>query len=88
MQFLLLLSALLSAVTGGAFGTARIAEPQAGQAEARLVADVPAERQVLAVAVRLIEPDRGGVAAGADAPPLLDAAPAKPTPLDLVRLNE
>jgi hypothetical protein len=86
MQFLLLLSALLSALTG-VIGASRHAEARTGHTETQVVAEASVPRQVLAVAVRLVELDHGS-AADVPAPPLLSAAPAQPTPLDLVRLNE
>ncbi len=86
MQFLLLLSALLSAFTG-AIGMSRDAESRARQTETQLVAAAPAERPVRAAAVQFVEPDTSPTPDAAVRPPLA-AAPVRAVPLDLVRLIE
>lgn len=87
MQFLLLLSALVSVVTG-AFGVARPAAPHAGQAESQLVAAIaPAQRPAPVAAAPVLAAKRAPERAIAfPLPPELRVARA--APLDPVRLNE
>lgn len=86
MQFLLLLSALLSAVTG-AFAGPRALEAPVSQAEAQVAAIArPAARAQLAAVVPLREPGRVLAARK----PVFAAAPAPiaAAPLTDIRLNE
>ena len=84
MQFLLLLSALLSTLTGAIAGV-RPVDAQVSQAESMLVAQsTPTARQqgVASPIARASRPELVRAIA------LLDLAVARPAPLDLVRLIE
>ena len=86
MQFLLLLSALLSAVTG-AFAAPRAERAPVGQVEAHQVALAPAPARAVALVARpesaLPTVRESAVLADHEAP-----APILPTPLDSVRRTE
>ncbi len=86
MQFLLLLSALLSAVTG-AFVGPRTAHAQPNQVEAQQQAVVaaPARAQIAAVARERARPIRDGLSQ--PLPPII-SAPAPAAPLTSVRWLE
>jgi hypothetical protein len=86
MQFLLLLSALLSALTGGFVGP-RAPEPQANQVEAQQES-VLASPVRAAAAVVALAPARPLRTAVSQPPPAIVSAPAPSAPLTSVRWLE
>ena len=85
MEFLLVLSALMSALTG-AFGP-RAVEPRLGQAEAQLVAVAEAAAPARAAALRPVQA-LPSIAALSRYVPDIAPAPALLAPLAFVRLIE